>query len=378
MLIKILNESKKKAEILVYDAIGGFEMNGKKMNQLINSLESDTLLVRINSGGGSVFEGLSIYNTLAMSDKHVVCRVEGIAASIASIIALAGDEVEICENAYMMIHNPSGAVYGGEAEQLRKIADVLDKITETLIDVYEEKTGLDRKKIRTMMDKTTYLDAKESIELKFVDRKVKKSKLKVKIAAELLPEDIPEDVLKAINGERETGDVIRETDDETQSNQITNNESSLDEELELSAPRETTGGSMKLEELLAALGAGDPEAAIKGYNSLKTENTRLTAEIAEQKGNITNLEATIKEQTEKLESQEKSRKESIIANAITARQIDPKDKEFAENLMNQSEELFNAWFEKEKAKHKDDALLNPLNVRTDNEGAESNPYEFDK
>jgi len=218
------------------------------------------------------------------------------------------------------------------------------------------------------MDKTTYLDAKESIELKFVDRKVKKSKLKVKIAAELLPEDIPEDVLKAINGERETGDVRRETEHENPT-ETTNQDQD---------GHGTTGGSMKLEELLAALGASDPEAAIKGYNSLKTENTRLTAEIAEQKGNITNLEATIKEQTEKLESQEKSRKESIIANAITARQIDPKDKEFAENLMNQSEELFNAWFEKEKAKHKDDALLNPLNVRTDNEGAESNPYEFDK
>jgi ATP-dependent Clp endopeptidase proteolytic subunit ClpP len=366
MLIKILNESKNKAEILIYDGIG-YELNGKKINQLISEIKSDEILVRINSGGGSVFEGFSIYNSLAMCGKKVITRVEGIAASISSVIALAGEEVQMCENAYLMIHNPSSCVCG-DAELIRKIADVLDRITDTLVDIYEEKTGLDRDKIQEMMDKTTYMDCREAIELKFADRKVKKSKLKVKIAAELLPEDIPEDVLRAINGERETGDVRRETEHENPT-ETTNQDQD---------GHGTTGGSMKLEELLAALGAGDPEAAIKGYNSLKTENTRLTAEIAEQKGNITNLEATIKEQTEKLESQEKSRKESIIANAITARQIDPKDKEFAENLMNQSEELFNAWFEKEKAKHKDDALLNPLNVRTDNEGAESNPYEFDK
>jgi ATP-dependent protease ClpP protease subunit len=354
MLIKILNESKKNAEILVYDIIGSYEMNGKKINQMINDINSETILVRINSVGGGVFQGMSIYNSLVMSGKKIICRVEGIAASIASIIAMAGDEVEICSNAFLMIHNPHSSIYAGESEELRKVADVLDKITETLIDIYEQKTGLDRNKIREMMDKTTYLDAKESITLKFADKKVGKSKLKVKIAAELLPEDIPEDILKAINNE-----------------QITNQEPGPNNDLD------TTGGSMTLAELLAAMGASDPEAAMKGYHALKAENTRLVSEKAELAGTITTLENNIAEQTGKLEAQEKLRKDSIITNAITARQIDPKDKDFAVNLMNQSEELFNAWFEKEKEKHKNDTLLNPLDVNNNSDDADTNPYEFD-
>lgn len=361
MLIKIVNQSKKKSEVLVYDVIGGYEMNGKKINQLLNEIKSDEILVRINSVGGSVFQGFSIYNTLANSDKHVICRVEGIAASIASIIALAGDEVEICDNAYMMIHNPSAGVYGGEAEHLRKIADTLDKITETLIDIYEEKTGLDRDKIRSMMDNTTYLDSKESVNLKFADKKIGKSKLKVKIAAELLPEDIPDDILQAINGEQLDNQQVTARDDDNG---------------DVGTP--ANGGSMTLAELMAALGVKDPEAALKMATKLREDNSRLMTENSELTGEIKTLKAEVSDLTGKIEDQEKQRKESVIDNAIAQRQIDPKDKDFAVNLMNQSEDLFNTWFDNEKAKHQDDTLLNPLDVNNGGEGSGANPYEFSK
>lgn len=115
------------AEVAIYDAIGAFGLSAKAFtDELKRFAAAKTLQVRINSPGGDVFEGLAIHNALARHPARKVVTIDGIAASIASVVAMAGDEIVMPENAMLMLHNPSGAVIGG-AREMRQMADALDK-----------------------------------------------------------------------------------------------------------------------------------------------------------------------------------------------------------------------------------------------------------
>ena len=131
--------------------------------------DAKTIIVGINSAGGSVFDGLAIRSALENHPAHVIVRVEGWAASIASIIAMAGDEIEMALGSMMMIHNP-WTFSGGESKELREVADVLDQIRESLVDVYEARTKKSREEIIQMMDEETWMTAKEAVEKGFADR----------------------------------------------------------------------------------------------------------------------------------------------------------------------------------------------------------------
>lgn len=124
-------------------------------------------VVRINSPGGAVFDGIAVHSMLAKIDGLTV-RVEGLAASIASVIALAGSRVEMERGAMMMIHNPWNIAMG-DSQELRKSADVLDQIKESLIDIYVGKSGLERDFVAEMMDEETWLSADEAVEFGFAD-----------------------------------------------------------------------------------------------------------------------------------------------------------------------------------------------------------------
>ena len=116
------------AEISIYDQIGGF---GISANDFIAGLKAlgdvETINLRIASGGGSIVEGNTIYNALKRHSARVVTHIDSLAASMASVIAMAGDEIRMADNALLMIHNPWTMSMGG-AEQLRKDADLLDKM----------------------------------------------------------------------------------------------------------------------------------------------------------------------------------------------------------------------------------------------------------
>ena len=127
--------------------------------------------VTINSPGGSVFEGTAIYNTLAYSGKTVNVRVLGIAASIASVIAMAGDTIEMPENALMLVHNASSYLDGpANAEELRDMAEVLDKLDAVIVAAYVRRTGQTEDKVRELMAAETLLTAAEAAELGFASR----------------------------------------------------------------------------------------------------------------------------------------------------------------------------------------------------------------
>ena len=140
-------KANKTGELLIYGDIvskdyWGDEVTAKKIDAEIKALgEIETLNIYINSGGGSVFAGMAIYNIIKRANAKVKnAYVDGLAASISSVIPLAADNIYMPSNAMMMIHNPAGCVYG-TAPDMRKMADTLDKVRDTIIGVYVDKTN---------------------------------------------------------------------------------------------------------------------------------------------------------------------------------------------------------------------------------------------
>lgn len=124
--------------------------------------------VLINSPGGDVFAGLLIYNLLKAHKGRVTVKVAGLAASIASVIAMAGDEILMAPSSCMMIHQPWTRTTGN-ARDMEKTAEMLDEISHGLMDAYARKTGKDEAEIRTLMDQETWMSAQSAVEMGFAD-----------------------------------------------------------------------------------------------------------------------------------------------------------------------------------------------------------------
>jgi ATP-dependent Clp protease protease subunit len=158
------------AEIVIYDEIGAFGIPAKAFLDELKELGPVAdLTVRINSPGGSVFDGIAIYNALKRHDARITVWVDGIAASIASVIAMAGDEVVMPENAMLMIHDPSALVIGTAAD-MRGMADALDKMKAGMVAAYRDKSGRDDAEIEALMQAEAWLSAEEAVDLGLADR----------------------------------------------------------------------------------------------------------------------------------------------------------------------------------------------------------------
>lgn len=161
------------AELYIYDAIGGGMFGGgitskDVANALAGMKDAKRLVCYINSPGGDVFDGVAIYNAIRRFDGPKSVVIEGIAASAASIIAMAGDTIEMAHNATMMIHEAWGMGVGNAAD-LRKTADLLEKITaESVLPSYA-RTGIPREALRAMMAAETWMSAAEALSMRFCD-----------------------------------------------------------------------------------------------------------------------------------------------------------------------------------------------------------------
>lgn len=139
--------------------------------------------LHINSPGGSVFEGIAIYNMLKQNSAHVNVYVDGLAASIASVIAMSGDAIFMPSNAMMMIHNP-WTMAVGNATELRKQADDLDRITQASVQTYLNKAGdkLDEKTLKQLMDDETWLTAQQAVDYGLADEVMEANKAAASIS----------------------------------------------------------------------------------------------------------------------------------------------------------------------------------------------------
>jgi ATP-dependent protease ClpP protease subunit len=128
--------------------------------------------VHINSPGGSVFEATAIYNALKDHRAQVVVQIDGAALSAATIVAMAGDEILIAGNALMMVHSPL-SLSGGNAEALRKDAELLDRVENSMLGIYAARTRLPTDRLRAMLRAETWMDAGEAVQFGFADRIVR-------------------------------------------------------------------------------------------------------------------------------------------------------------------------------------------------------------
>lgn len=164
----IQNKAGKPADVYIFDEIGTYGITAQEFITDIKDLKDTPINLRINSLGGDVFDGMAMYNVIKRREAKTTVYIEGIAASIATIISLGADEVVMAENSLFMIHNAWGGTMG-EAKDMRKTADTLEKITGELTDIYRKKTGLSYDALAEMMDEETWLNANEAFEMGFID-----------------------------------------------------------------------------------------------------------------------------------------------------------------------------------------------------------------
>lgn len=197
-------------DVYLYDEVGFWTL--ENIRDQIG--EESEITLHINSPGGSVFDGIAIYNILKQK-KQVNIIIEGLAASISSVIAMAGN-VTMMTGSMLMIHNPwTGAI--GEAEDFAKIAETMKQIKNSIIDIYYSKTGIDKKKISQMMDDETWLSVDEAIKLGFADSSIEQPAIAAKFDLKKFNfNKIPTEV-KNMNIENETAPAeIEETVIESQ------------------------------------------------------------------------------------------------------------------------------------------------------------------
>ena len=143
------------------------DITPKKFKADLNADTGD-IAVWLNSPGGDVFAASQIYTLLREYEGKVTVKIDGLAASAASVIAMAGDEIVMSPVAMMMIHNPATAIFG-EAADLQIAIKMLSEVKESLVNAYEQRTGLPRGKISAMMDSETWFSAQKAVELGFAD-----------------------------------------------------------------------------------------------------------------------------------------------------------------------------------------------------------------
>jgi ATP-dependent protease ClpP protease subunit len=175
----------------IYDTIGedGWG-NGVTTKDIEEQLGNGNLPLNIyiNSYGGEVFEGFAIYNMLKRYSGYKTVYIDGIAASIASVIAMSGNKIIMNEASMMMIHNASG-VCMGNAEEMQKVVNALEQMNEVIKDVYKARTNLDDARLVELMNNETFMSAKDCVELGFAD--------------EILPNKSEEDITNMMNSLKE-------------------------------------------------------------------------------------------------------------------------------------------------------------------------------
>jgi ATP-dependent Clp protease protease subunit len=170
--VRAAGDEESEASISILDVIGqdwwGEGVTAKRVAAALRQIGKKDVVVNINSPGGDFFEGLAIYNTLREHPAKVTVKILGLAASAASVIAMAGDEVMIGRAAFLMIHN-TWVLAAGDRHALREVADWLEPFDLASVDIYAARTGLDGKKIGQMLDRETWIGGQSAVDQGFAD-----------------------------------------------------------------------------------------------------------------------------------------------------------------------------------------------------------------
>lgn len=167
--------------ISIYEQIGdrgdGTGMTASRIRGILKSLGKGEVSVNINSPGGNFFDGVAIYNLLREHAGKVTVNVVGIAASAASVIAMAADELNVAKAGFLMIHN-SWAVAVGNRNDMREVASMLEKFDNSMAGVYSERSGIKKTEIVTMMDAETFISGEDAVSMGLADGLLKSDQVK--------------------------------------------------------------------------------------------------------------------------------------------------------------------------------------------------------
>jgi ATP-dependent Clp protease, protease subunit len=165
------------AEVLIYDEIGAYGVSAKGFLAELGALPDGVPIdLRLNSPGGSVFDAVAIYNALQRHGGTITVWIDGIAASAASYLAMAGDEIVMPENSFLMIHDPSGIVMGTAAD-MREMAGTMDKIASSMIRGYAARSGRSEEEIASLMAAETWFAAQDALDAGLATRMVEPARI---------------------------------------------------------------------------------------------------------------------------------------------------------------------------------------------------------
>jgi ATP-dependent Clp endopeptidase proteolytic subunit ClpP len=185
-------------DLYLYGEVGGWGASASEFIAELASRKDQHINLHIHSPGGSVFEGHAIFNALRNHPGGVTTMVDGIAASMASVIAMAGKPVKIASNGFLMIHNPWSQAAGG-SEEMRKQADVLDKLKDSLVKIYADKSGMSEEDISAAMDAETWFSAQEAVDFGLADEVFEGMKAAAKIDLSAISAKAPSGVFQFAN-----------------------------------------------------------------------------------------------------------------------------------------------------------------------------------
>ena len=265
----ISNKASNSADVEIYDEIGSCGISAKNFSDAIKGLEGKHLNLRINSPGGSVTDGQAIIAVLGRHAAGYTAHIDGLAASMASVIACSAKETKMAEGSLMMIHNTSTCEWG-DSGAMRKSADLLDKTDNIVASVYAEKTGKSIEDIKAMMDEETWMDASECLADGFIDAITPRGTVTAKAS---------EDEIKA-NFDKRVNGMSANT---TLENPV------------ITTP-ESNAGEKTLVDLSVSIEAikAERDSAVKDVEALKKEKTSNLAEISTLKGQIVEKDASFK------------------------------------------------------------------------------------
>lgn len=191
--IKAQADTTAPAEISIHDAIGSWNVNAQDFLAQLKMVSAKNITLTMNSPGGSVIDGIAIYNGLRNHAEKtgavITVKVLGIVASIASIIAMAGDKISMPKNTFMMVHSPSAGLYANAIE-MRDMADLLDKFESSLIATYVARTGKTAEEIKALLDAETFMTADEAVALGFADEVTDELLIAASFDLDNLPDNI--------------------------------------------------------------------------------------------------------------------------------------------------------------------------------------------
>ena len=248
------NDEEKSAELILYGNIGSHEywddISDKAFKQDIENLgDVENIILHINSPGGSVFSAVAIANTLKNHNAKVTAKIDGLAASAATIITSACDVVRMPKNALFMVHNPITFAYGNN-QDMQKTLEMLDKVKDSIIETYLNKAKTDKETLSQLMDDETWMDAEMAKEYGFVDEIINEDIEKEVVENKLIINNMAFDISKFKNFKEKKKQEPRVANISVNSTGSPENiADKLKNILNLTENQKNEGGNMTLEEL---------------------------------------------------------------------------------------------------------------------------------